>query len=241
MNNPQKIRFFVLSDPRTGSSLLGSLLASHPDICWGSHELKAAYWDRQRSPFLRKISRIYPVPFLAYRARQTNQPVYGLKLMYHHLHSPRRIVPHLSWLGWRIISLERRDLFSRILSLFVSRQTGIWGHKKAQHATVGPLEIPVDAFLRQMETSHRAQQEHLRMLAGLPHLHLIYEDHLADAGQWQTTCRLAFKFFGLPEVLVHSDMEKTWHQPYSELVANYDELVMATQNSPLAPFAPCQG
>lgn len=231
-------RFFVLSEPRTGSTLLGSLLASHPDICWGSHELKMAYWKRQRSPFLLKISRIYPVLFLEYRARQTNQPAYGLKLMYHHLHNPHRIVPHLSWLGWRIISLERRDLFAKTVSLFVSKQTGIWEHNKARHAIVGPLEIPVDAFLHQMETSRRAQQEHLRMLARLPHLHLIYEDYLADAGQWQATCRLAFKFLGLPEVLVHSDMEKTWRQPYSELVANYDELVTATRNSALASFVP---
>lgn len=234
MSRLHKIRFFVLAEQRTGSTLLGSLLTAHPDICWGSHELKTAYWKHRRNPVLRRIIRYYPVPFLEYCARQTAKAAYGLKLMYHHVANPYRTAPHLAWYGWKVISLERRDLFAKTLSLMIAEHTNVWEYQHAPGAAPISLRLQVDAFLQQMAAAQREQAAHSRLLDRVAHLGLVYEEHVADAGQWQTTCDLIFRFLGLPAAAVSSEMPKTWPRPYFELVANYDEIVAAVENSSLA-------
>lgn len=234
----KKVRFLILSQPRTGSSLLGSLLNSHPDIYWASHELKGSVLEKQHNQALWKLTRLYPVVFLEFQARKASLPVYGFKLMYHHLSHPHAIIPHMAWLGWKIVSLHRRDIFMRTISFMVSRQTRVWGNEQAMQANVGRLQILAPAFLQFLEKGLKQQEKNRRMLGQVPHLSLVYEEHLADASYWQETCNRVFEYLGLSIVPVYTNMQKTWGRPYREMIVNYAELVESVRQSPLAAYVP---
>ncbi|GAB4440070.1 MAG: hypothetical protein Kow0031_22030 [Anaerolineae bacterium] len=57
---------------------------------------------------------------------------------------------------------------------------------------------------------------------------LIYEQDLQSPQQWDVTIARICDYVGLttpPPTPVNTPLNKTWSRPYSEIVANYAELV----------------
>lgn len=231
-------RFVVICHERTGSMLLGSLLAAHPQIDWGDEYFKALR-RRARRDFRHLLAywAAYwlPVPYLNRQARRADAPVYGCKLMPHYAAAVERTVPALHRQGWRVVWLQRRDVFTGALSHIVAAAGKHWVTRPGQASPAAPtLRIEPAELLAEIQARLLLDEREQRAVAGLPHLKLVYEGDLADAACWPVTMVRVFDYLGLPAISLQHTVSRTWDRPYQEIVVNYADLVAAVRDSDLA-------
>jgi len=224
---------------RTGSSLLQSLLNSHPQICCEGELFRVGRWRRYMHPIAR-IWQHHPLPYLAYRQLRarllTRKIVYGFKL-HTKLHSeqvmdPTGFLHAVQRKDWKIIHLERASLFDQVISAMAAAETQrYFGHNRGPEPTP-QLTLPVDELLAHLVSASSIRQRHRQILAGIPHMLVVYEDDLADSHNWPATVARISEYLNIPAPsTVETRVTKPWGRPYSELIINYSELVeLARQN-----------
>lgn len=234
--------FVIFGLPRTGSSLLGAMLAAHPAIACDTEVFHHQFWPHWRYPLYR-CWRFYPYPYLdycAWRARRQGKPLYGFKLFPNHVHSPRAVIMHLHHRGWRILHIQRRDPFEQTLSLLVANRTGRFDGTHADlppRLAIDPLEF--DAALRRRCAKIRRNDA---ILQGIDHIDLFYEDDLQHDADWNRTLARICVALGAATAPAHTAYGRTWPEPYDRIVVNYEDLVRRFQNNKLcndtAPIMP---
>lgn len=226
MNNHMK-NFVIFGMGRTGSTLLASLLNSHPQICCDGELFHA------RRRLLNRFWRRYPLSYLAYRQQYTkwvrHKVAYGFKL-HTKLRGDQivhtdRFLKTAAHQGWKIIHLQRAHLFDQVISGFLANQTGrYFGDQRQQESSV-QLTFPVADFVKCVEQSQAIRQRHQDLLATIPHLPIIYEQDLADQANWVKTAARICGYLGIPaHSVVTSTVQKPWLRAYAELLVNYAEL-----------------
>lgn len=233
MSQPE-IRFVVVANGRTGSTLLADLLRSHPAIQCEDELLNERRWRGRCRP-LGWLVRALPMPYLAWRAGRVTQPVFGFKLKTGgQVHDLGRTLHSLHRRGWRLISLSRRAALPQTFSWAVAQATGRW--QRTANGEAPPQRVTLDAtsFLRDLHTCVADRQALADLLRPLPHLALTYEDDLADRGQWPTTGARLCAFLNVAPVPLTSRIVKTWERPYTEVVTNYAEILAAVAAGPFA-------
>ena len=221
-------KFVIFGMGRTGSSLLVSLLNSHPHIC-----CEGEIFRLLEQPLLRYFWRRYPLPYLAYRQLYMkwvqHKGVYGFKL-HTKLHGDQiihtdRFLKTAAQQGWKIIHLQRACLFNQIISGFLANQTGrYFGDQQPQEAYV-QLTFPVADFVKRVEQSNAIHRRQQTLLATIPHLPVIYEQALADKADWVKTVAQVCGYLGIPaDSAVTSTVQKPWKYAYAKLIVNYAEL-----------------
>jgi len=219
-------RFVIYTQGRTGSSLLASLLNHHPQICCFGELFHPNAWRKPVLQRLLPIARRFPIRYLALRGLLARRPVVGFKLLVGQDRNLNNLTINLWNRGWPVISLQHRDLFARSLSAAMLRVTGI-SHRRTP--TTEPLETdPIVIEPAFFEQILRKGLDYARLeretLAQIPHLVVTYEDDLAQPDQWQVTADGVFAYLGLPSCQVVTNLQRTYSWPYSELIANLDEL-----------------
>lgn len=227
MNNPMK-NFVIFGMGRTGSTLLASLLNSHPQIC-----CEGELFHSLRRPLLSHFWRRYPLPYLAYRQLYPkwvqHKVAYGFKLHTklrgEQIIHTDRFLTTMAQQGWKIIHLQRARLFDQIISGFLANQTGrYFGDQQSQEAHV-QLTFPVTDFVKRVEQSDAIRRQHQTLLATIPHLPVIYEQALADKSNWVKTVAQICDYLKIPaDSAVTSAVQKPWQWSYAELIVNYAEL-----------------
>lgn len=115
-NPPDTRRFVIFSRGRSGSTLLISLLDSHPQIHCDAELL------RQR--------RLFPYRYVEGHLRRCRVSAYGFKLLLYHLtcihrmRDPRAFIEQLIAGGFSILHLERENHFRHALSNIWSQEIG---------------------------------------------------------------------------------------------------------------------
>jgi LPS sulfotransferase NodH len=232
-------RFVILCHPRTGSTLAGSLLASHPAVHWDGEHLKRLKKGKGLPGLFRRVVRRFPVSYLNLRAQSRGKPAYGCKLLPRSVRNIDQSLGLLHRSGWLIIHLWRRDLFQAAISHIVSTHTNHWMSSTIDPALAAPtLAVTPELLLNHIQRHADLQQSERRALRHVPSIELVYEDDLADAMCWQAAIGRIWDRLGLARVAVHTTVTKTWSKPYHEMIENYDELVEAVRNSPFAMYAP---
>jgi LPS sulfotransferase NodH len=222
-------KFVIFAQGRTGSDLLASLLNAHPEVfCDG--EILA-----------RKV--LFPMALVNGRCAGTAEDVYGYKLKIYHItegqqmYDPRRFVTRLHANGWRILYLRRRNILRQAISGFVAEERGAYQHR----LTDGPLElakisVDCDELLRRMDQRAQYFVQERKALEGLPHMIVVYEDHLLKAENHQETMDRVFDYLGVPFVTVRTDLVKITPERLSDFLDNYDEIARVVGNSEYARF-----
>jgi hypothetical protein len=227
----EDIRFVVFGQGRTGSKLLIELLRSNPDIDCDGEVLNGYYWNRVNRRLILPLLHYYPLPLFRRNARKSQKAVYGFKLFDDHIHRPGHILSCMHREGWRIIHIQRRDLIAQAISGVVARQTSRWHRRKGESVALSTVVIEPDKFLAVVQERVYRAAKIERLLAKVPRLDIIYEDDLVDIGYWEKTSVRLMHYLGLPVKLLSAEIVKTWEQPYSELIANYTELIEAVGRS----------
>ncbi len=231
--------FVLFGTARTGSTLLKSLLNAHPAIHCDGELFNPTFWSRPtRSQRLYKLWRVNPLPYIAtrkfYIKLRTRRPVYGFKLFERHVAEPERLLLALQDKGWRIIYIRRRSVFARSLSAMVGKTTAHWISIGQSRGETLSVTIDPDEFMQIASFVYDQEIRCEAIMQAIPHLGIIYENHLQENLVWQSTLDQICDFLEIGRICADSPVHRTWRQPYREFVSNYAELVDVFHRSPLA-------
>lgn len=226
--------FVIFGMGRTGSSLLATLLSSHPQIHCDGEVFRLGAWRRPLQPLAHMWQR-YPMPYLMYRQLKTSvwpgKFVYGFKL--HTKPNTEQLVDTPGFLrrayatGWKVIYLQRTGLFDQVISELVAYQTRrYFGQYQPEPAL--ELTISLEQFHDCARRVVQRRYEHQQLLRTIPHLLVTYEDELAESTAWLATITRICDYLAVPApASVTSPVAKPWSRPYTSLVLNYAELQAA--------------
>ncbi|GAB4250755.1 MAG: hypothetical protein Kow0027_14320 [Saprospiraceae bacterium] len=206
-------RFLIFTGGRTGSTLLRTLLNSHPDIHCEGEILKGRMLD--------------PLRFVNSKSNQSRGRVYGFKLLsyqlrdvQHAIKDKKAFLKSLADEGFKIIYLERRDKKRQALSVAYAMHTDYW-HDTGSGNSNKPKAAISEAQLTQLEDEIRKLTDFEKeILEGLDYRHLIYEEDLLKEDLREATLKALFKQFGVPYRATYSPNKKVLtEQPRSLVTA----------------------
>jgi hypothetical protein len=213
-------QFVVVTAGRTGSELLVSLLDSHPLILCDSEILA------ERRSFPSQILK----GRLAIAGLRSCQ-AYGFKLLgthfrYFQLGPPETCLRHLHECGWQIILLERSDLLQQAISHLRAAGTRYHYHR-GDAVTFSPMVIDPMAVVATMFILEEDIDFLRSALTDVPHLRLVYEDHLGRPDQQQQTIERICSQLGVRTAPATSDLVKITPHSTADQVVNFRELANA--------------
>lgn len=222
-------RFLILSQGRSGSTLLCSLFDSHPDVTCQFEIL-----EKQRPNFVDWINK-----------RSQRKEVFGFKVKPGQLLNVQDapVAPFLRGRaseGWRIIHLKRNNRFRQALSnavLNARKLVGKGSRSCTEHDFIPPIHVDPELLVRRMRfrTELERSEETAITEAGLDGkvFSLSYED-LNDNVQRQVTMNRAFQFIGVWPCQVSTPFFKVTPVNWRDLVTNPDEIAKAVKDTEFA-------
>jgi hypothetical protein len=227
-----KKRFVILTQSRTGGSLLLGLLGSHPQIHCDGEIFNASGYQKVPSCKL----------YLTARSRITmlnKKDCYGFKLKYHHLVDHQGLsdadasafMKMLCEEGWKVIYLRRNNVLRRVLSGYIAKKRALRHVKKEDRETLKKVKVECETLLNDLHDGERRSAIDEGIVKDIPHLLVEYETDLLDAERHPKTCARIFEYLELAGALVSSGLGKTSTDDLSESIENYQELETILRNT----------
>ncbi len=214
--NPPETKFVIFTGGRTGSSLLRSLLNSHPEIHCEGEILKGRMWA--------------PLQFIKKRSLQSRARVYGFKLLSYQLRdvqssikNKREFLKALADDGYKIIYLERKDKHRQSLSVAHAMHTDYWHDTGGNNQKKPEAVLPSDLIAALKKEIERLTAFEKDLLEGLDYLPIQYERDLSDEGRREQAMASIFKLLQVP-------YEKT-HSPYQKVLSSDHHRLAGTSQS----------
>lgn len=213
-------RFLLLSEPRSGSTLLIDEL----DRRW--KEIRSG--GEAFNPVNRSSSDCFEdIAGIAFED-DTGASIVGIKVFGAHV-SEQQLSLLAESDGMRVIILRRRDLLRRYVSEQIAHRTGRW---REFHSAGPTRESPVEERSVRVDTtmlleSFRNSEDHFarfdRLSTGVPRIDVWYEDLVADLdGQLRTIA--GFLGAGEPDNEAPPRLVRQNPEPLSTLITNHDEV-----------------
>lgn len=222
-------RFVLFGPGRSGSTLLVSLLDSHPDIYCEDEIL--------HDPVL------FPLRYVRCRARLSSKDVYGFKLLSYQLQTvQKRITPvlllrELDRADFKIVYLSRRNALRHALSNLYARRTQVFHHRITDGELVRPrVHIDLQELITWMEGLERTRNFEIEALRGFDYLPLVYEDDLENSACHQQAVDRLTQYLGISSASVATEMVKITGKHLADTVENYEELVEFISRTRYAEF-----
>ena len=228
--------FVVVSSERTGSTLLVSLLASHPDIGVagevfnGRHADDPIPWapveDRLDLIGLRRENFRELLVELAREAILRDKAAFGFKLHYSQAETRRDVVELLRSIhDLRVVHLVRENRLRRLLSHERAQRSDEWV-RLADRGGEGRGPAPIvaldfEACVEDFATHIEHEQQTRLVFAGKRLLELTYERLAADPA---AAAAEVLDFLDLPRRTLTSGTAKTGERSLRTALANHDEL-----------------
>jgi LPS sulfotransferase NodH len=216
--------YLMYGQGRLGSTLLGTLLSSHPEVAFGNEVLRAPV----RAPGAW-------VNGLRSRSAATH---YGCHVKPYHLTDFQGLDHPARWLrrryeeGWLILHLQRRNTLLHVLSN-VSRNRMATSHFRHGDGREVP-RVTVDTVDLLAWMAHRTAgvEEELAALHGLPVIDVVYEDDLLPGPDaWATVTGRVFAELGVEPCEVGSSLRKINPSRLEDFVDNAAEVRAAVAAS----------
>ncbi len=212
--------FLILTEARSGSTLLTRTLQSHPHVTARGEVLNAINPEYVEDDHVENVRRVY-IPY------PRHVQAVGFKLFYTHNDDGR----HEAWKWLRtqypalkIIHLTRENRLRRYVSLMISVQTQKWvraAHSTARSQQAIQVHIDVQKWHEQMRSVNAARDTAVSFFEGHDMLSVTYADLTKN---WSETTKRIQTFLGVaPRTLKQRTIKQN---PYrlSELITNYDEV-----------------
>ena len=251
------IRFAVLGEARSGTTLLDTLINSHPDaVCCGEilndvdiAEGRPIRWPHRLRPFADELDVDWeelrgrdPVAFLTAIGELGDRAgcrAVGFKLLYGHAWERQFVFEWLASIQtFRWIHVVRRNHLRRFLSLCRAQRSGRWTKQAgASGATepdrMAPIHMDWDECVESFESRRGMEQFARDGLAGSAVLDLEFETMTADVPA--TAARL-LDFLGLPDRPLATSLRRQATDSLRDAIANYDELRARAVGTPWESF-----
>ncbi|MEZ6126161.1 MAG: Stf0 family sulfotransferase [Planctomycetaceae bacterium] len=220
-------QFIIVSNGRSGSNLLLSLLASHPRV-----KHCGEYYTDNRMKEEDFTGRDLLAEFQTRMKRRGFEKAVGAKFLYYQLepsYAERFNAPALrqvqsfvlSNLRFKVIHLTRRNLLRTVISMLVAAKTGVYrAHDRKELPTDAAVEVcPTDCIhrmqlIRKYEDTARQWFRHHQVLE------MTYEDLVSN--QDSEISRL-LKFLHVDDMRLQGRMVRQ-SRSLKDSVANYEEL-----------------
>jgi LPS sulfotransferase NodH len=229
-----KVRFVIIAVPRSGSTLLTSLLDAHPDVRCDVEIL------RLRKPRV-NARRFVQGRAVGVRLRK-GVHAYGFKAVVEQLSAlpaaqRNSLVRDLQRRGFHIVVLRRRDLLARAVSAAEGRQSGKWHFRVGTNVPRGATTVDPDHVLEFLERGDRDLEFLDAAVDGVPHVALTYEDDLESSDAQEATLRRLCAEFGLPAASAKPNYVRGGASSLRDRIANYDDVMDAVRQSRFAAYA----
>ncbi|MBW4576551.1 MAG: sulfotransferase [Aphanothece sp. CMT-3BRIN-NPC111] len=223
-------KFVIITQGRTGSTLLCDLINSHPDIHCDGEIFQVFASEILDVKLYAKV--IYII--------NNNHRAYGFKVLPYQLIqegiNPRLFLCYIHKNNWNIIYLKRHNLFRHTVSLMIAQKRNTW-----QDTSNNPLNnyryyLDTSQIIALMKDKEIKLEEEKKYLNELPYLSLTYEDDLLKAEQHQNTANKVFNYLEFSSVPVKTEFCRTTSDRLSDFIENYEEVVKAVSQTKYAHF-----
>lgn len=226
-----KNKFFIFGQGRTGSTLLCSLLNSHPQIFADLEIL---------------FNHVYfPEYYVESKSKLNLNSVYGFKVKCYQLtrkqniNNPRQFVVDLINNNWKMIYLKRNNLFRHAISNIMAKKRGYFHLDKNQNKPSSEkIYIDYDDLMQRMTNREKYLEIESKILEGLNYIEIVYEEDLINPLKHQTTVDKIYNFLGIQSYPISTNLQRTVPDNISSLIQNYDEIVSSLKDTKYANFLP---
>ncbi|MDE0087570.1 MAG: hypothetical protein OXU23_17745 [Candidatus Poribacteria bacterium] len=225
-----KTKFLIFGQGRTGSTLLTSLLNSHPEItCDG--EILA-----------RRV--LNPLLYVTCKSRiQSASEVYGFKVKIYQLTRTQKLDDVIGFFKrliedqWQVIYLKRENLLRHAISNMIAENTRLY-HRFSDDQAFCKKKINVNyqQLLIRMEKRERFQEAELEVLEHIHYIPLIYERNLVDADAQQETVDMLCDLIEISRCPVQTNLVRINRGTLSNIVCNYHEIRTKIEQTRFAQF-----
>lgn len=217
--------FVILTEGRTGSQLLVTLLDSHPSIhCAG--EILGSEPVAPGEP-----ERALEMTFDRVRAarRGGGEPRFGFKLPWGCLLTDRRLLVGLLECGTRCIVQYRRNKLEMYVSMRLAQINGDFSSSRPYAAQ--SLEIDPEHLLETIAAFERHEREMLETTGRWPRTLVSYEAMVADPDvPWVQD------FLGVPLRPLRAATTRARLRPLRSTIRNYEQIASLLRDGPYAAF-----
>lgn len=223
---PEKQRFLIFGQGRSGTTLLQSLLNNSPEVyCEGEllskkHQFYGKRLYNSRA-FIQGISKKHHDKVFGFHAK-----IY--QLTEHQSLDAQKFLQELVATGWKILYLRRQDPIRHAMSTIIADHRK--GYESTKSVDLNPIEVEVEKFRSLVVGRLRYRMKEMQALKGSPYLSLTYENDLEHHTSHQATADRVFDYLGLPSVQVQSELKRINTYALKDLVLNYDDLLLAIED-----------
>lgn len=214
------IPFVILSEPRSGSTMLHTYLNSHTQVkSYGEvlrENIEANAIDKETAPY---------IDTLAFKPHTPTLKAIGLKLFYEYYKDPRytesfRYVVNRN--DVKIIFLIRRDILKVYVSLKIAQKTNVWSSVKSATNEPRPqITIDRNDYIKFREEHLRHRRLFTTLLKDHPLLEVAYEDLVQNP---QPILKSIQQFLGVKPKVLFTLLKQQNPGSVESLITNYDEV-----------------
>jgi len=233
--------FFILTAPRSGSTVLVQTLDKHPQIfCAGElfHHSNKTYHPEWHYPFFgikkkRGFSRLlfsgvnYIKGYFSgvahikkFYAGRNEKDVRGFKLMISHVKDFPTVWRYLDRNNFKLIVLIRENSFRAALSSLRAREIGIFHTREDLRLAEKKVEINAASLKKRVNKLEKIKAEIVRLSEDKNRIIIPYEDF----ENWQQMLNRVFDFLNVEKLNMPPDLAKTSKADWREGVKNYREI-----------------
>jgi hypothetical protein len=203
---------------RQGSSYLEGLLNSHPDAQCLGEIIALKDPSEEIAPYLRRT------------VHNVDVASSGFKLPLLHLQGNPELLPFLKENDYKIIILSRENKLDQLVSFILAGSNNSWRSDFGEYKT-NSIVVNAADFESYVKVSYEADAELERTLAGLPTMHMTYEELISPHGYMP-----ALDFLNLRKVELNSPFNRQRKGSQRDVILNYDELVRHFSGTELSKY-----
>lgn len=222
-------KFVIVAEPRTGSTFLHLLLASHPNIVVYGEIFHPVDEVRENITTGFQLPRLQlsddPVEYLenVYSQQPETTKAVGFKLFYTHARNGEwsHLREYFKSAKVKVIHLKRRNLLDRYLSHQLADRSNVWVTYKKRGAATEPIRLDPPACIKDFQRSVWFQEQEDEFFKDNPFWGIIYEELAANLAEESA------KILNFLEVEPRDLTPKTMKQrteKKSQIIANFDEV-----------------
>jgi len=223
-----EVRFLVLAQGRTGSTLLTGSLDSHPEIRCADEILR--------------FPRVAPVFYVERASRRVPARAFGFHVKPMQLAKVQGIADWPGFLeamrarGWRIVHLWRENALAQFLSWKRAEALGRTHARSSREVSAARVRLDPRAIVRKLDLRVRSVEAERAALRRIPHVALCYERDLCDPAARAHALRRVLGHIGVAEAPMSSPLRRTGGLPLAAMIENYDEIAAALAGTPHERF-----
>ncbi|MFB6231480.1 MAG: Stf0 family sulfotransferase [Salinibacter sp.] len=246
--------FIILGHGRTGSTMLVSMLQSHPKcVCYSElfhpHSPKWFYEhinflhgkDGLRNEGHDKFLKKY-----VYKRTPTSIKAVGFKVLYCNINEGsatsmsgegeiKRTLRYMKDIGVKVIHIKRKNKLKRFVSMKMANKRKKWVIKKRGGISDRTkINVDTEEMLRSMERHFKLEKEKEKIFSCFDYINVSYE----NLCEKKDDIEKIQNFLGLPVRSLRASTARTRRRSLREVIENYGEVIEALRSTKYEEFIP---